>query len=160
MTDSGRSPVPGLATNPMVAAAAASFAHAATSTTAQDINSRRFDDIIGEYKRCVKKKRHQISRLKRSELSDLIVKLRQELFTDSEKSDDETELKTDQQFLQELLRRSLDQNEALLTLVDRLTTPQPMQQPNVRRLDMDGVIKVILAVMLLWTLNVLCQKEK
>jgi len=139
-----------------------------TSTFTNDVNSRRFDAIIREYKRSIKKKRHHLNRLKRNELSDLIQKLRQELFTetsqvltDSEKSDEEdSKQHHDQQFMQQLLNRSLEQNDLLLTLVDRLTTPQPMENNHSRNLDMDGIIKVILAVMLLWTLSVLCQKKE
>jgi hypothetical protein len=58
-----------------------------------------------------------------------------------------------------MLTRSLDQNEFLLRLVDRLTTPQPVEQNHSRNLDLDGIVKVILAIMLLYTLNILCQKE-
>lgn len=109
-----------------------------------------------------------MSRLKRSELADLVVKLRQELFSetshgisDSERSDEEDDKeKLDEQYLQELLHRSLDQNEVLLRLVDRLTTPQPIQPTQTPHLDLDGIIKVILAIMLLWTLNILCQKKE
>lgn len=152
--------------NPMKMAAAAP-PPSATSTLSHDMNSRRFDAIIREYKQSIQKKRHHLNRLKRNELSDLIMKLRQELFSessqvlsDSERSDDEEEKpKSDDQFLQQLLHRSLDQNEVLLRLVDRLTTPQPMEQTSRQRLDMDGIIKVIFAVMLLWTLSILCQKE-
>jgi hypothetical protein len=149
--------------------ASMSTSHSATSTFTSDLNSRRFDAIIREYKRSIKKKRHHLNRLKRTELSDLIVKLRHELFTetsqalsDSERSDEEDEKKhnNDDQFLQQLLSRSLDQNEVLMNLVDRLTTPQPMEQNSTPNLDMDGIIKVILAIMLLWTLNILCQKKE
>jgi hypothetical protein len=139
----------------------------ARSALTNDINSRRFDAIIREYKRSIKKKRHHLNRLKRNELSDLVLKLRHELFTeashtltDSEKSDEEDEKQTNnEQFMEHLLNRSLEQNDLLLTLVDRLTTPEPTGRNNSHNLDMDGIIKVILAVMLLWTLSVLCQKE-
>jgi hypothetical protein len=152
--------------NPMKMAATAP-PPSATSTLSHDMNSRRFDAIIREYKQSIQKTRHQLNRLKRNELSDLIMKLRQELFSetsqvlsDNERSDDEDEKpKSDDQFLQELLHRSLDQNDLLLRLVDRLTTPQPMESNSRQRLDMDGIIKVIFAVMLLWTLSILCQKE-
>ena len=149
-------------------AALSSSPKSATSTLTNDVNSRRFDTIIREYKRSINKKCQHLNKLKRNELADLIVKLRQELFnetsqilTDSERSDDEDEKKltTDDQFLQQLLHRSLDQNDLLLTLVDRLTTPQPVQPTNSRNLDLDGIIKVIFAIMLLYTLNILCQKE-
>ena len=140
-----------------------------TSTLTNDVNSRRFDAIIREYKRSIKKKRHHFNKFKRNELSDLIVKLRHELFTetsqvltDGERSDEEDEKQTnnnDDQFLQQLLTRSLDQNEVLLRLVDRLTTPQPVEQNTSHNLDLDGIVKVILAIMLLYTLNILCQKE-
>jgi hypothetical protein len=139
-----------------------------TSTLANNVNSRRFDAIIREYKHSIKKKRHPLNQLKRNELSDLIVKLRQELFTetsqvlsDGERSDEDDEKPTriDDQFFQQLLSRSQDQNELLLILVDRLTTPQPVEQPNVPNLDLNGIIKVIVAIMLLYTLNILCQKE-
>ena len=151
--------------NPIIAAMSSS--HGATSTFTNDLNSHRFDAIIREYKSSIKKKRQHLNRLKRNELSDLIIKLRQELFTetsqalsDTERSDEEDEKKTnDDQFLQQLLTRSLDQNEILLGLVDRLTTPQPTERNNPPNIDMDGIIKVIIAIMLLWTLNILCQKE-
>ena len=131
------------------------------------MNSRRFEAIIREYKQSIRKKRHHLNRLKRSELSDLIIKLRQELFSetsqvlsDSERSDDEDEKQqSNDQFLQELLRRSLDQNQVLLNLVDRLTTPQPMEPHSQHSLDLNGIIKVVFAIMLLWTLSVLYQKE-
>jgi len=139
------------------------------STLTNDVNSRRFDSIIREYKQSIKMKRQNVNQLKRNELSDLIVKLRQELFTetsqvlsDGERSDEEDEKQTthtDEQFLQQMLTRSLDQNEFLLRLVDRLTTPQPVEQNHSRNLDLDGIVKVILAIMLLYTLNILCQKE-
>lgn len=153
--------------NPMKLAAI-SPPQSATSTLASDVNSRRFDTIIRQYKQSINKKRQDLNKLQRNELSDLILKLRQELFTetsqiltDSERSDDEDEKKnqTDDQFLQHLLSRSLDQNELLLRLVDRLTTPQPAQPANAPNLDIDGIIKVIIAIMLLYTLNILCQKE-
>ncbi len=139
------------------------------STLTSDINSRRFDAIIHEYKESIKKKRHHLNRLKRNELSDLILKLRQELFTetsqtltDSENSDEEDKKQhnnNDQQFLQQVLTRSLEQNDLLLSLVDRLTTPQPMEQNNSHNLNVDGIIKVILAIMLLWALSILNQKQ-
>lgn len=163
-----RTPAAGPMVNPMKFAAMSSSPKSATSTLTNDVNSRRFDTIIREYKRSINKKCQHLNKLKRNELADLIVKLRQELFnetsqilTDSERSDDEDEKKltTDDQFLQQLLNRSLDQNDLLLTLVDRLTTPQPVQPTNSRNLDLDGIIKVIFAIMLLYTLNILCQKE-
>jgi len=153
--------------NPMKLAAT-STPNSTTSTFTNDINSRRFDAIIREYKRSIKKKPHHVNQLKRNELSDMIIKLRQELFTetsqvlsDGERSDEEDEKQNnnDNQFLQQLLTRSLEQNDVLLRLVDRLTTPQPVQQNNSHNLDLDGIIKVILAIMLLYTLNILCQKE-
>ena len=153
--------------NPMKFAAM-STPKTTTSTLTNDVNSRRFDAIIREYKRSINKKREHLNKLKRNELSDLIIKLRQELFTDtsqaltdSERSDEEDEKQThtDDQFLQQLLTRSLDQNELLLRLVDRLTTPQPVEPTNSHHLDLDGIIKVILAIMLLYTLNILSQKE-
>jgi len=139
-----------------------------TSTFTNDINSRRFDAIIREYKQSIKKKRRHLNRLKRNELSELILKIRQELFTetsqvlltDGERSDEDDEKQNnDDQFLQQLLSRSLDQNELLLRLVDRLTTPQPVEQNNSHNLDLDGIVKVILAIMLLYTLSMLWQKE-
>jgi len=148
--------------------AATSTPHSTTSTFTNDINSRRFDAIIREYKRSIKKQPHHVDQLKRNELSDMIIKLRQELFTetsqvlsDGERSDEEDEKQNnnDNQFLQQLLTRSLEQNDVLLRLVDRLTTPQPVEQNNSHNLDLDGIIKVILAIMLLYTLNILCQKE-
>jgi len=96
------------------------------------------------------------------------MKLRQELFTetsqvfsDSDRSDEEDEKQniTDEQYLQQLLSRSLDQNELLLRIVDRLTTPQPAEQNNSHSLNLDAIIKVIIAIMLLYTLHILCQKE-
>jgi len=150
--------------------AATSTPHSTTSTFTNDINSRRFDAIIREYKRSINKKPHHVDQLKRNELSDMIVKLRQELFTetsqvlsDGERSDEEDEKQNnnnnnDNQFLQQLLTRSLEQNDVLLRLVDRLTTPQPSEPPN-SHIDLDGIIKVILAIMLLYTLNILYQKE-
>lgn len=141
--------------------------HSATSTFTNNVNSRRFDAIIREYKRSIKKQRHNLKQLRRNELSDLIVKLRQELFTetsqvlsDGERSDEEDEKQThtNEQFMQQLLTRSIEQNDILLRLVDRLTTPQPSEPTN-SHLDLDGIIKVILAIMLLYTLNILCQKE-
>lgn len=148
--------------------AAISPPQTSTSTFSNDVNSRRFDAIIREYKQSIKKKCKHLNQLKRNELSDLIKKLRQELFTetshvlsDTERSDEEDEKQpsTDDQFLQQLLTRSLEQNDLLLRLVDRLTTPQPTEQPNSNNLDLDGIIKVILAIMLLYTLSILCQKE-
>jgi hypothetical protein len=139
-----------------------------TSTFTNDVNSRRFDAIIREYKQSIKKKRRHLNRLKRNELSELILKIRQELFTetsqvlltDGERSDEDDEKQNnDDQFLQQLLSRSLDQNELLLRLVDRLTTPQPAEQNNSHNLDLDGIVKVILAIMLLYTLSMLWQKE-
>ena len=154
--------------NPMKFAAM-STPRSSTTGLSSDTNSRRFDAIIREYKRSVKTKRPPVNKLKRNELSDLIVKLRQELFTESsqvltdgERSDEEDEkqiAQTDDQYLQQLLARSLDQNEILLRLVDRLTTPQPVEAHHPRNLDLDGIIKVIIAIMLLYTLNILCQKE-
>lgn len=151
--------------NPMKFAATSSTP--AASTLTNDVNSRRFDAIIREYKHAIKKKSHQLNRLKRNELADLISKLRQELFTetsqvltDSERSDEEDEKQhNDDHLLQQLLSRSLDQNEFLLRLVDRLTTPQPTEHTGVQNLNMDGIFKVILAIMVLWALNILCQKE-
>ncbi|CAF0809847.1 unnamed protein product [Adineta ricciae] len=163
-----RTPAPGSMVNPMKFAATSSGpAATAASISANDVNSRRFDAIIREYKHAIKKKSHQLNRLKRNELADLISKLRQELFiettqvlTDSERSDEEDEKQhNDDHLLQQLLSRSLDQNEFLLRLVDRLTTPQPMEQTNLQNLNMDGIFKVILAIMVLWALNILCQKE-
>ncbi|CAF1593995.1 unnamed protein product [Adineta ricciae] len=164
-----RTPAPGTMVNPMKLAATSSgpAAVAAASISANDVNSRRFDAIIREYKHAIKKKSHQLNRLKRNELADLVSKLRQELFTettqvltDSERSDDEDEKqRNDDHLLQQLLSRSLDQNEFLLRLVDRLTIPQPMEQTNLQNLNMDGIFKVILAIMVLWALNILCQKE-
>lgn len=164
----GRTPAPGPMVNPMKFAITTTPS-SSTSTLTNDVNSRRFDAIIREYKRSIKKRNHQLSKLKRSELSDLIVKLRQELFTettqvltDGDRSEEEDEKQTnttDDLFLQQLLTRSLDQNEVLLRLVDRLTTPQPTEPNPSRNLDLDGIIKVILAIMLLYTLNILCQKE-
>ncbi|CAF4973852.1 unnamed protein product [Rotaria socialis] len=152
--------------NPM-RSAAMSATHANISSSAQNVNSRRFDAIIREYKQSIKKKRGQLTRLKKNELSDLISKLRQELFTetsqvltDSDRSDEEDDKQNnDSQLLEHLLTRSLDQNEVLLRLVDRLTTTQPTEQTNIQNLDMNGIVKVILAIMLLWTLNLLCHKE-
>ena len=154
--------------NPMKLATI-SIPRSTTSTFTNDVNSRRFDAIIREYKRSIKKHRHDLNQLKRNELSDLIVKLRQELFTETshalteeERSDEEDNkqiMNTDDQLLQHLLTRSLDQNDVLLRLVDRLTTPQPVESNSSRNLDLDGIIKVILAIMLLYTLNILCQKE-
>jgi hypothetical protein len=163
----GRTPAPSPMVNPMKLAAT-SPPQTTTSTFTNDVNSRRFDAIIREYKKSIKKKRPNLNKLQRNELSDLIIKLRQELFTetsqvlsDSERSDEEDEKQnnTDDQFLQQLLTRSLDQNELLLRLVDRLTTPQPVEQNNSHNIDLDAIIKVILAIMLLYTLNILCQKE-
>ena len=167
----GRTPAPGPMANPMRAAIMSTQeTSTSTSTLTNDVNSRRFDAIIREYKREIKKRDHHLNKLKRNELSDLIVKLRQELFTetsqvlsDGDRSEEEDEKQTnnstDDQFLQQLLTRSLDQNEVLLRLVDRLTTPQPTEPNPSRNLDLDGIIKVILAIMLLYTLNILCQKE-
>lgn len=137
-----------------------------TTTPTHELNSRRFDAIIREYKHSIKKN-CELSSLKRNELSDLIVKLRQELFSDasqvlpeSDRSDEEEEKpRNDSQVLEQLLNRSLDHNEILLRLVDRLTTPQPEQTNNANNLDVNGIIKVIIAIMLLWTLSILCQKE-
>ena len=154
--------------NPMKLASM-STQHSTKSTLTSDINSRRFDAIIHEYKESIKKKRHHLNHLKRNELSDLILKLRQELFTetshaltDSENSDEDDKKQhnnNDEQFLQQLLTRSLEQNDLLLSLVDRLTTPQPMEQNNSHNLNMDGIIKVILAIMLLWALSIISQKQ-
>lgn len=154
--------------NPMKLAAMSSSPKSAASTLTNDVNSHRFDTIIREYKRSINKKRQNLNKLKRNELTDLIVKLRQELFsetsqilTDSDRSDDEDEKKTatDEEFLQQVLNRSLEQNELLLRLVDRLTTPQPVQPTSSHNLDLDGIIKVIIAIMILYTLNILSQKE-
>ncbi|CAF1313511.1 unnamed protein product [Rotaria magnacalcarata] len=161
-----RTPAPSSMVNPM-RLAAMSATHANISSSAQNVNSRRFDAIIREYKQSIKKRRGQLTRLKKNELSDLISKLRQELFTetsqvltDSDRSDEEDEKQNnDSQLLEHLLTRSLDQNEVLLRLVDRLTTAQPTEQTNIHNLDMNGIVKVILAIMLLWTLNLLCHKE-
>lgn len=162
----GRTPAPGPMINPMKIVTQPTLS-SPTSNSTIDVNSRRFDAIIREYKDSIQKKTHHLNRLKRSELADLIVKLRQELFSetsqvisDSERSDDDDEKqKSDEQYLPELLRRSLDQNEVLLRLVDRLTTLQTVPIHRQTHLDFDGIIKVILAIMLLWTLNILCQKE-
>ncbi len=162
----GRTPAPGPMINPMKLVTMPTE-QTVTSTFTNDVNSRRFDAIIHQYKQSIKKKRQHLNRLKRNELSDLIIKLRQELFTetsqvltDSERSDEEDEKQNnDTQFLQHLLNRSLEQNDLLLSLVDRLTTPQPMERNTPQNLNMDGIVKVILAIMLLWTLNVLWQKE-
>jgi len=161
-----RTPAPGPTINPMKIATQRNSSSAPSNSTI-DVNSRRFDAIIREYKDSIQKKTLHLNRLKRSELADLVVKLRQELFSetsqvisDSERSDDEDEKqKSDENYLPELLRRSLDQNEVLLRLVDRLTTLQTAPIHRQTHLDFDGIIKVILAVMLLWTLNILCQKE-
>ncbi|CAF1291888.1 unnamed protein product [Rotaria sp. Silwood1] len=144
-----------------------STSYTTTSAPTHDVSSRRFDAIIHEYKQSIKKKRHQLNRLKRNELSDLIVKLRQELFTetsqvlsDSDRSDDEDDKQhNDNQILEQLLSRTLDQNDFLLRLVDRLTTPQPAEQNNTHNLDVNAILKVILAVMILWALNILYHKE-
>ncbi len=162
----GRTPAPVPMINPMKLVTMLTE-QTTTSTFTNDVNSRRFDTIIRQYKQSIKKKRQHLNRLKRNELSDLIIKLRQELFTetsqvltDSERSDEEDEKQNnDAQFLQHLLNRSLEQNDLLLSLVDRLTTPQPMERNTPQNLNMDGIVKVILAIMLLWTLNVLWQKE-
>jgi hypothetical protein len=155
--------------NPMKLVTMSTPPKSATSTLTNDVNSRRFDAIIREYKRAIKIKRQNVNELKRNELSDLIIKLRQELLSetsqvlsDSERSDEEDEkqiIQTDELFLQQLLTRSLDQNEVLLRLVDRLTTPQPAESNHSRNLDLDGIIKLILAIMLLYTFNILWQKE-
>lgn len=164
----GRTPAPGPMVNPMTFATM-SPPKSSTTVLTNDVNSRRFDAIIREYKRSIQKRHYHINKLKRNELSDLIVKLRQELFSEtsqilpdgerSEEEDDKQTNHTDDQFLQQLLTRSLDQNDVLLRLVDRLTTPQPIEPNPSRNLDLDGIIKVILAIMLLYTLNILCQKE-
>ncbi|CAF1133056.1 unnamed protein product [Adineta steineri] len=167
-----RTPAPGPMINPMKLLSMPPQPSVA-STFTNDVNSRRFDAIIREYKQSIKKKRHHLTRLKRSELSDLILKIRQELFTetsqvlsDGERSDEEDEKQNNnnnnnnEQYLQQLVTRSLDQNELLLKLVDRLTTPQPMEQNNSQNLNMDGIIKVIIAIMLLWTLNIICHKKE
>ncbi|CAF3657426.1 unnamed protein product [Rotaria sordida] len=161
-----RTPAPSSMVNPMKLVSM-STSHATAATHTNDVNSRRFDDIIREYKQSIKKKRHQLTRLKRNELSDLIVKLRQELFTetsqvltDSDRSDEEDEKQhNDNHLLEQLLGRTLDQNDLLLRLVDRLTTPQPTQQNNTHNLDINAIFKVILAIMLLWALHLLYRKE-
>ncbi|CAF1065143.1 unnamed protein product [Rotaria sordida] len=161
-----RTPAPSSMVNPMKLVSM-STSHATAATHTNDVNSRRFDDIIREYKQSIKKKRHQLTRLKRNELSDLIVKLRQELFTetsqvltDSDRSDEEDEKQhNDNHLLEQLLGRTLDQNDLLLRLVDRLTTPQPTQQNNTHHLDINAIFKVILAIMLLWALHLLYRKE-
>ena len=164
----GRTPAPGPMVNPMKLITM-SPPKSSTSTMTNDVNSRRFDAIIREYKRSIQKRHYHLNKLKRNELSDLIIKLRHELFSEtsqvltdgerSEEDDDKQINHTDDQFLQQLLTRSLDQNDILLRLVDRLTTPQPIEPNPSRNLDLDGIIKVILAIMLLYTLNILCQKE-
>ncbi|CAF2708983.1 unnamed protein product [Rotaria sp. Silwood2] len=162
-----RTPAPSSMVNPMKSVTM-STSHTAASTSTNDVNSRRFDAIIREYKESIKKKRHHVDRLKRNELSGLIVKLRQELFTetsqvlsDSDRSDEEDEKQqnNDNQLLEHLLSRTLDQNDLLLRLVDRLTTPQPTEQNNTHNLDVNAILKVILAIMLLWALNILYHKE-
>jgi len=162
-----RTPAPGPMINPMKLVAT-SPSQIVTSTFTNDVNSRRFDTIIRDYKHSINKKRPHLSKLERNEFSDLYMKLRQELFTetsqvfsDSDRSDEEDEKQniTDEQYLQQLLSRSLDQNELLLRIVDRLTTPQPAEQNNSHSLNLDAIIKVIIAIMLLYTLHILCQKE-
>ena len=120
----GRTPAPSSMVNPM-RSAAMSTTHTTMSSSTQNVNSRRFDAIIREYKQSIKEKRGQLTRLKKNELSDLICKLRQELFTetsqvltDSDRSDDEDDKQNNEsQLLEHLLTRSLDQNEVLLRLV-------------------------------------------
>ena len=157
--NSGCSPAPSLMQNPMESVTTFRE-NKGTSTHTNDVKSRRFDAIIHECKRSIKKKQQQLKRVKRNELSKLIVKLRQKLLSNTSQilTEDEKQKKTNDQVLQ-VLNRSLDQNELLLRLVDRLTMPQPVQHNSTHNLNIEGIIKLILAIMLLWTLNLLCRTE-
>ncbi|CAF4129968.1 unnamed protein product, partial [Rotaria sordida] len=132
----------------------------AISTGINDTSCRRFDDIIRKYKRSLKKERCELYQLKPNELASLIIKLRQELFadphilSDSERSDGEVgKQHNDNQYLKQTLSPTPYQNELLLSLVNRITKLETMQQNNSHYFDMYGCFKVTLGIMALWAFN-------
>jgi hypothetical protein len=160
----GRTPIENPTTNPMQMATTQILSSA---ISVNENNARRFDAIMGQFKQSIRRKRQHLNSFKRNELSDLIAKLQQELFSetsqvlsDGDRSDDENDMsKSNARVVEDLLHRSLDQNQILLRLVDRLTTHQLAERNGNYQLDINGIVKVIIAIMLLWTLNILCQKE-
>ncbi|CAF1284482.1 unnamed protein product [Rotaria sordida] len=139
----------------------------AISTGINDTSCRRFDDIIRKYKRSLKKERCELYQLKPNELASLIIKLRQELFadphilSDSERSDGEVgKQHNDNQYLKQTLSPTPYQNELLLSLVNRITKLETMQQNNSHYFDMYGCFKVTLGIMALWAFNVYIIKNR
>lgn len=137
------------------------------SDSDNELRARHFDGIIRRYKESIQKDDHPLNSLKRSELSEIIGKLRQELFDeknatlpDGENSEEDEDEKPNgnDRVLQDLVIRSMQQNEQLIQLVDRLTT-QNAQRRFGQNVDIDGIIKLVIAILLLWTLNTLYQKS-
>ncbi|CAF3641022.1 unnamed protein product [Rotaria sp. Silwood1] len=151
-----RTPAPNsIIINPMIAASIS------TSTITDNINSYRFDSIIYEYKRKINKTKYHLNELNRNELSELIGKIRQELFNEktkillnNEQSNDEDYKK----FLQLFVDETLKQNELLLKLIDDLTKQQSIEQYRRHNFNMNRILKVILGIMFLWILVLFCEK--
>ncbi|CAF3991863.1 unnamed protein product [Rotaria sp. Silwood1] len=132
-----------------------------TSTITDNINSYRFDSIIYEYKRKINKTKYHLNELNRNELSELIGKIRQELFNEktkillnNEQSNDEDYKK----FVQLFVDQTLKQNELLLKLIDDLTKQQSIEQYRRHNFNVNNILKVILGIMLLWILVLFCEK--
>ncbi|CAF1500579.1 unnamed protein product [Rotaria sp. Silwood1] len=105
------------------------------SSFTNNADSRRFDDIVCKYKKSISKEHYELNQLQQNELSSLIIKLREELYcdapqvlSDSKKSDDVIEKHhCGNNCLKQT--RNFHQND-ILRLVDRLTTPKPMEENN------------------------------
>jgi len=61
-------------------------------------------------------------------------------------------------FLKQFINQTLEQNELLLKLVDRLTRQPSVQQNRRRNLDVTRLIKTVLTIAILWSLLIYCQK--
>ncbi|CAF1456675.1 unnamed protein product [Rotaria sordida] len=127
------------------------------SSVTNNVYSRRFADIICKYKKSISKEHYELNQLQQNELSSLIIKLREELFcdapqvlSDSKKSDDVIEKHHCGNHCLEQTR-IIHQNDILLRLVDRLTTPKSMEE-NSSNSFFIGCFKIILCSMALWML--------
>ncbi|CAF2680200.1 unnamed protein product [Rotaria sp. Silwood2] len=150
-----RTPAPNSMINPMIAASAS------IPIITDNVNLYKFDSIIHEYKRTINKTKYHLNELNRNELCELIRKIRQELFNEKTKTLLTIEQSNDEdykEFLQQFVDQKLKQNELLLKLIDDLTGQQSIEQHRRHNFNVDSILKVLVGIMLLWTLVLFCHK--
>jgi len=132
--------------------------------------SKRFDEIIRDFKKSIRRAHCCLNQLERDELVNLIIQLRSDLFLndpsippahDISHEDDQTQNKQNGNEIQQHLPEQPNEHDQSLKpiIADRQAPTLVLEQTQYRSPVADRVVQVVLGIMLTWTLITIVRNQ-